>query len=285
MGELVEDDVTLRSGVTLALRRAKGESPELRPFLLVHGLASNARLWDAVGSRLSDAGHDVVAVDLRGHGRSAAPDSGYDTTTCADDLADLCTELDLTADRRPVVAGQSWGGNVVLSLAARHASAAAVALVDGGWICLADRFATFEECWKALAPPTFGHVTMTELAHNIRNRHPDWPVESQAGVLANFTQTPDGEVRARLSREHHRSILHSLWADDPRQLYPLVDVPVLLMPAVTEHDARPEVAAALQRLPSSRVEWYSGADHDLHAQQPDRVAADLLSLAAEAPPL
>ena len=40
------------------------------PFLLVHGLASNARMWDGVAQRLADAGHPVATVDLRGHGRS-----------------------------------------------------------------------------------------------------------------------------------------------------------------------------------------------------------------------
>ena len=45
------------------------------PFLLVHGLASNARLWDGVARRLASAGHSAVAVDLRGHGRSPRPRS------------------------------------------------------------------------------------------------------------------------------------------------------------------------------------------------------------------
>jgi hypothetical protein len=31
-------------------------------------------------------------------------------------------------------------------------------------------------------------------------------------------------------------------------------------------------------MPSARVRPYEGGDHDLHAQQPARVAADLLSL-------
>ncbi|HZZ48199.1 MAG TPA: alpha/beta fold hydrolase, partial [Pseudonocardia sp.] len=41
-----------------------------RPVLLVHGMSSNARLWDGVAERLAAAGHPVVAVDLRGHGTS-----------------------------------------------------------------------------------------------------------------------------------------------------------------------------------------------------------------------
>ena len=280
MSHPVDDEVTLPSGVRLAVRRAGGER---RPFLLVHGLASNARLWDAVARRLGDAGHEVVAVDQRGHGRSDAPSAGYDTTTCADDLRALCDELGLVGGRKPLAAGQSWGGNVVLSFAARHKGAAALALVDGGWIRLRDRFATFDECWAQLAPPRFDHLRMSDLAERMRQRHADWPPESQVAPLANFVETPDGDARARLDRAHHRSILHSLWADDPRDLYPAVDVPVLLMPAASPHDGRSGVVEALELLPDAHVEWYAGADHDLHAQLPDRVAADLLELAAKVP--
>ena len=65
-------------GVHLHAHRWDGTG---RPFVLVHGLASNARLWDGVAARLADAGHRVVAVDLRGHGRSDKPDDGYDIAT------------------------------------------------------------------------------------------------------------------------------------------------------------------------------------------------------------
>ena len=66
--------------------RSGGPPATVAPFLLVHGLSSNARVWDGVARRLAAAGHEVVAVDLRGHGRSEAPADGYDTDTCADDL-------------------------------------------------------------------------------------------------------------------------------------------------------------------------------------------------------
>ena len=56
-------DVTLPGGPRLAVRRARGDQSR-RPFLLVHGLASNARLWDGVATALADSGREVAAVDL-----------------------------------------------------------------------------------------------------------------------------------------------------------------------------------------------------------------------------
>jgi pimeloyl-ACP methyl ester carboxylesterase len=273
-----------------------------RPFLLVHGLASNARLWDGVAERLLAAGHPVTAVDQRGHGRSPEPASGYDTGTCADDLAALIDVEGFTGSRAPLVIGQSWGGNVVLSLAARYPGAvAAVGCVDGGWIRLHDRFASFEECWVALAPPRLDHARFDEVQDWISSAHPDWPEQGVLGTLANLVELPDGGVRARLSRDHHADIVRSLFEGDPMELYPRVQVPVLLVPATgpeptaeeaaepTSMDARRQantrrsVGEALSALPDARVRWYPGADHDLHAQHPDRLARDLLEFAASLP--
>ena len=275
---LVDDAIDL-PGFRMALRRAPGAK---RPFLLVHGLASNARLWDGVARRLAAAGHEVVAVDQRGHGRSEETVDGYDTATAASDLHDLIGALDWTGDRAPVVAGQSWGGNVVLTLAAEHRGVAAIALVDGGWIHLSDRFPTFDECWEH-APPVFDGWTRASLQERARDWNSDWPEEGRLGALANFGDLPDGTVRPHLARAHHRSIVHSLWLDDPRPLYARVQVPALLMAAVdTVPVGSTPVTDALDRIPAAEIAWYVGAHHDLHAQQPDRCASDLLALEARA---
>ncbi|MGD9956526.1 MAG: alpha/beta fold hydrolase [Candidatus Nanopelagicales bacterium] len=279
MTELVDDDVAL-PGLRMAIRRAPGDA---RPFLLVHGLASNARLWDGVARRLAAAGHEVVAVDQRGHGRSEETADGYDTATAASDLHDLIAALGWTGERAPVVAGQSWGGNVVLTLAATYGGVAALALVDGGWIHLSDRFPTFEECWEQLEPPVFDGWTRESLEERARGWNSDWPEEGRLGALANFGDQPDGTVRPHLSREHHRSIVHSLWQDDPRPLYGRITVPTLLLAAVDAVPVgRTPVTEAHERIPDAEVAWYVGAHHDLHAQQPQRCADDLLALAARA---
>ena len=283
---LYDDEVRLPGGPRLALRRADG-APVAgadgagRPFLLVHGLSSNARLWDGVGHRLAAAGHQVVAVDQRGHGRSEQVDDGYTTAQCAADLVALCGELGLVGDREPVVAGQSWGGNVVLTLAAEHGGVAGLALVDGGWIWLGERYPTFEQCWAELAPQVPQGLTLAELSDRFRGWFADFPPEGVAGQLANLTEDADGHAAARLTREHHRQILHSLWADDPRPLFPKVTVPTLIAAAVPDGgDGGPGPAMAAAGIPDTTTSLYVGAHHDLHAQHPDRLAAELVALAA-----
>lgn len=282
------EQVTLPAGPRLAVRRIPGRR---RPFLLVHGLASNARTWDGVARRLGRSGHEVVAVDQRGHGRSEQVAGGYTTAQCAADLARLVGVLGWREQRAPVLVGQSWGGNVVLELAAAHAGVAAgLALVDGGWIRLAGRFASFDECWAALAPPRFEGRCAEELARLLTTEHPDWSAEALAGTLASLETLEDGTVRPWLRRANHREILRSLYDGDPRTRYPCVDVPVLLAPALSDDRCTPEepsddptglaVAEAADLLPDAVVRRYVGADHDIHAQQPESLALDLRRLVA-----
>lgn len=250
---------------------------QLAPVLLVHGLASNARLWDGVASALADAGHPVLAVDQRGHGWSSKPDTGYDFATVTRDLHRLLTRMGWLS-RRPMVAGQSWGANVVLDLAARCPDAvAAVTLVDGGTIDLSSRFADWDTAEAALAPPPIAGTPLSQVESWIRNAHADWPESGIQGALANLEGLPDGTVRPWLSRAHHMTILRSLWEHRPRDLYSKVEVPVLLLMAEDRSNSRwmagkrDEVAAAVAGLPQPELHWIEG-DHDLHAQHPELVA-------------
>jgi pimeloyl-ACP methyl ester carboxylesterase len=272
--------VTVADGVSLHLRRWPGSrSPA---FLLVHGLASNARLWDAVAKRLSAAGHPAYAVDLRGHGDSDLPPTGYDTVTAAADLAELIDTLGLG---EPVVAGQSWGGNVAVRLAAKH-PVGALALVDGGWIDLAAEFATWEACANRLRPADLDGTPAEKVRAHLRRAHPDWSREAVEATLHNLRVNGDGTVSRRLPVDRHMAIVRSMYDDPPQRHLPAVTVPVLLLPALPPGDAkrvariRARVAAAAAALPRATVVEYADSDHDLHAQRPARLADDLLRLAA-----
>ena len=279
MRQPVDEWIEVAAGTRLRVRHHPG--PAATPFLLVHGLSSNARLWDEVAGHLD--GHPVYAVDQRSHGESDAPPDGYDTATAAEDLATVIRTLGLAA---PVVAGQSWGGNVVVRLAARHPElVSALALVDGGWIDLSTDFDSWAACEAAVRPPDIDGQQPEWLLDLLRTEHPDWSAAAIEATMANLRIRADGRLERRLPVPQHMLIVRSLWDDPPWPDYPAITVPVLLLPAVPPEGPiaerrRARVGKAAAALANARIREYVGADHDLHAQHPAELAADLLTLAA-----
>src|SRR5713226_1745878 len=55
------------------------------PLVMIHGLGATADTWKLVAEQLYDR-HLVTAFDLRGHGLSDQPESGYNLVTLAEDI-------------------------------------------------------------------------------------------------------------------------------------------------------------------------------------------------------
>lgn len=117
----------------------------------------------------------------------------------------------------------------------------------------------------------------------IRAAHPSWAPWAIRATAANLRAIPDGTVRARLALNHHLSILRSMWDVRIVDRYPAITVPTLLVPAAPRGGAKlAAVEAAVAALADAEVHWYPDADHDVHAQHPDEIARDLVSLATHA---
>ena len=96
-------------GRTVAFRQL-GAGPVV---VLVHGLAGTMETWDRVIEDLSSS-CTVVAMDLPGHGRSAAPAGDYSLEAYASCVRDL---LDALGHRAATVVGHSLGGGVAMQFA------------------------------------------------------------------------------------------------------------------------------------------------------------------------
>lgn len=274
--------VTLRDGINLRILTwsTVRHSPGV-PLLLIHGLASNVRLWDGPARILANMGHAVTAVDLRGHGLSDKPDNGYAMSDIADDIADVLSSLEGYSDagNKPLLIGQSWGGNIVVECAHRHAhKLRGVVAVDGGTIELATAFPEWDECARTLSPPALAGMKYERLRSYIRAAHPDWSDEAIDGQMFNMERLPDGTIRPWLTLDRHLTVLHGLWQHTPSQLWEQIEIPILFTPAAKGKDAhseskRKQIAHAVATLRRGRAEWFEPADHDLHAQFPDRFAS------------
>ena len=88
-----------------------------RTMLFVHGFGGNARQWKAQLRHYSSFNR-VIAVDLRGHGHSDKPPSGY---RMSQTISDLISVLDTLGICDPVVlVGHSFGGAVASEFAAAY---------------------------------------------------------------------------------------------------------------------------------------------------------------------
>jgi len=99
------------------VRLGYDEAGEGRVLLLVHGFPIDRRIWAHQVAGLSDV-RRVVAVDLRGRGKSPAPaEGGWTIDDHADDLAETLDALDVqTAD----LGGISMGGYIAFAFYRRY---------------------------------------------------------------------------------------------------------------------------------------------------------------------
>lgn len=101
-------------GLTLAVHADESlGNGTLPPILLVHGMGSDHRTWRSFGSTLRRNGRSVIAVDLRGHGRSGRS-GDYALDSFAADLSFVLDELEVA---QAEVVGHSLGAHTALRLA------------------------------------------------------------------------------------------------------------------------------------------------------------------------
>jgi pimeloyl-ACP methyl ester carboxylesterase len=89
------------------------------PVVLCHGFPELAFSWRRQVPTLAAAGYRVLAPDMRGYGRSSAPEAieDYDIVALC---GDLCGLLDACGERSAVFVGHDWGAIVVWQLAVLH---------------------------------------------------------------------------------------------------------------------------------------------------------------------
>jgi pimeloyl-ACP methyl ester carboxylesterase len=87
-----------------------------RPLILLHGGLGSGEMFGATLPALAEH-HQVIAVDLQGHGRTADIDRSIDIRLMADDIAALIDHLGL---EKPDVVGYSLGGGVAFFTAVKY---------------------------------------------------------------------------------------------------------------------------------------------------------------------
>jgi pimeloyl-ACP methyl ester carboxylesterase len=128
--EFTERWWTSSDGLKLFTRDyAAAPGPARLPVVCIHGLTRNSRDFGEVAPYIAASGRRVLAVDVRGRGRSDYDPQpvNYHPGTYAEDMGALLDQLGLS---RAVFVGTSMGGLITMMLALRRPEAIAASVVN-----------------------------------------------------------------------------------------------------------------------------------------------------------
>jgi dienelactone hydrolase len=128
-----DDGVTIAGSLYLPARPAAAPA-----VILLHMLTRSREDWQAVATRLADAGIAALAIDLRGHGASGPPPPGSDPQDLSRMVVDVKAARAFLAGRREIapgrigIAGASIGANLAILYAAGDPTVRSLALLSPG---------------------------------------------------------------------------------------------------------------------------------------------------------
>jgi len=264
----------------------------LPPLLLIHGLQSTAWAWAPIARRLRLRTH-VLAVDLRGHGLSDSPRSGYDLESLAFDALTVLSANGYGADLDgppAVVAGHGLGAMVAAMTAlVRPRSVAGVALVEGGWEDLVEATGlTAADYQRTLGDPPEVLASMAAYLADRRDFDPPtWDADQERAARAAVDEKHAGHVAPVVRAHALRGAVEAMFQYRPRDVLSRIDLPLLICVAESgaaddettreRHLALDDVVRARTAagLAAPEVRTFSGAGHNLMRYRPDDVAAAL----------
>lgn len=204
------------NGGDLGALRWEG-GPDRPVIVAVHGITANAWHWDPVAHHL-DGAATLLAVDLRGRGRSLDLPGPYGIRRHADDVAAVIRSVGAPL----VVAGHSMGCYVALMLAERHPDLVAdLVLVDGGTPLARDPDVDVDEQLEQSLGPAISRLTTTwpdrVSYRTMWAQHPAYAegigVDLERNLLADLVEVPGG-FRPAVSEAAVRADGRELLADD-----------------------------------------------------------------------
>ena len=246
-----------------------------RPLVLLHGLMADSGFFER--QRELAGSFRVVAVDLRGHGRSPAGDSPPTIGRLAEDVAELAASLDL---EDAIGVGWSLGAAVlwrVLAGPASHLFAGAVVvdmtprvLNDDGW----DLGLSRETCEAR--------------SQAIRDDFPAFAAAAGQAIFAAPGAAADRAASAFAANDP--AAIGALWESlveaDFRPLLPSIRQPTLVVHGAHSHLYGADTAGHLvAALPNARAVAFDRSGHAPHLEQSELFNASLREFAATLPPV
>lgn len=217
------------------------------PVVFVHSFGGSTLHWEAQVNHLKKS-RRVITLDLRGHGRSDAPNKmEYAIDSLATDIAAVVDSLNIN---RFVLVGHSMGGAAVIAYAGAHPQRIAGLLLAG----------------------TSGKSSAKEakpIIASLESKDYDKVMESyMKGILTNAKPEVDAlerEGMKRLSKETSLSIIKAIFQFDP--LIPLKRYKGSMLIVATPEENQP--TALYKQMPNIPHKIMTGTSHWMHMDKPE----------------
>lgn len=260
-------------GASLRAVRA-GSGP---PIVLTHGLMVPIDVWGPVFSELVEAGHEVIAYDLRGHGGSGVGSEGFGMDQYADDLKAILEHYDL---HNAIVVGHSMGAMGAMTFALRYPDVARERLV-GMVVASTSPGGVFDlpqnKAQLALVQAGVAQRLIESPVHGPLLARPYFgprPPFSQISVLNGMhaATDPDTTRKAPLSMVDY----------DLRDRLGEIAVPTMVLHGSEDMVLLPDGATLLaEGIPGARLVWMHGIGHMLQWEAPDEFVDRIVDFAKE----
>lgn len=255
---------------------------EGEPVVFVHGHTLDHRMWDEQAQAVIAAGYRAIRYDLRGHGGSEAPLTGYAPEELATDLNALLHALGV---EQAHIVGLSRGGGVTLAFALAYPeSTRTITLIDS---ILPGRpsSAEFNEVFRDLSrrfaaggKPAFLAAWLQNDLFTPARRDPALAVKL-VGIVQGFAAVEMQPAAIAAMRERAAALPPALPIADRLAE---ITVPALVIVGELDlpdfHAYADEMVAAM---PDARGLVIDGAGHMANMERPDLVNAALLQFLHE----
>ncbi|HYO42737.1 MAG TPA: alpha/beta hydrolase [Candidatus Limnocylindrales bacterium] len=256
-------------------------------IVLVPGLLAPAWSWAPVARRLALVRRTVVA-DLRGHGLSDAPQSGYALATLAADVVVVAEGSGALDGGAVVLAGHGFGAMVAAGAAALLGGrCAGLVLVDGGWERVEETAGVDVEAFlRGLDEPPEVLRSMDAWLADRRAFDPaSWDADQERAARDGVVETAAGHVLRSVRPHVIDAVVRSMFGYEPAQVLAAVPAPVTALVAFATGDVdqrlaelrRTAVARAAAGLEPIRVAGFPTDAHNLMRYRPAEVAAAILN--------
>ena len=257
---------SLANGIKL---HYKEYSTSGRPLLFIHGITSSHNSWGDIPTEFIQD-YNVISIDLRGHGLSEKPDSGYRwREDYAKDISDF---ISTSLNQATVLVGHSLGASVSAAVAEKSPDLVRSLILED--------------------PPAFVHDDFKAIQLRFSETIETKKLKSLDRVNY-LMETMDisresAEIRSEnlemMSVNVILELLNGSTTYDSRTVFPKINCPTLVilgdpvLGGVVDLSSRDLLASLL---PKSKILQWTGVGHGIHSDMPEKFLSEIKSFLSD----